>query len=76
MPKGVSMPVFTLQGSQNGNDFALFGQNISQKDQRYTGLRQRRAGSASAFDYNQIVAQHGEQRAHALQPRPPRACGT
>ena len=53
MPKGVSMPAFTLQGSHDGKDFALFGQKISQRDQRYTGW-----ASASwigvAFDYNQI----------------------
>ena len=30
VPKGVSMPVFSLLGSQNGMDFALFGQNVSQ----------------------------------------------
>jgi hypothetical protein len=28
VPKGVSMPVFTLMGSQNGKDFALLGRNI------------------------------------------------
>ena len=53
VPKGVSMPVFSLEGSQNGNGFALFGRGISQKDQRYTGW-----GNTSwlgvRFDYNQI----------------------
>ena len=29
--------VLTLQGSYNGNDFALFGEKISQTDQRYSG---------------------------------------
>jgi putative beta-barrel porin MtrB/PioB len=53
VPKGVSMPVFTLEGNKNGNAFALFGRNISQKDQRYSGW-----GSTVwldvSFDYNQI----------------------
>src|SRR5512141_3266453 len=31
VPKGVSMPVFSLAGSQDGNGFALFGKSISQK---------------------------------------------
>ncbi len=31
VPKGVSMPVFSFQGSQDGKDFALFGQNISKQ---------------------------------------------
>ena len=52
-PKGVSMPVFTSRGSQDGNDFALFGQNISQ-----TRPALHRAGRTGwlgvAFDYNQI----------------------
>lgn len=53
VPKGVSMPVFTLQGRNTGTDFALFGRNISLADQRYTGW----AGTSWAglsFDYNQI----------------------
>ena len=53
VPKGVSMPIFSLQGSQNGKDFALFGQNIYQQNQRYSGY-----ANASwldvKFDYNQI----------------------
>ena len=53
VPKGVSMPVFTLQGSQGGKDFALFGQNVSQKDQRYFGYAS--AGwFGVTYDYNQI----------------------
>ncbi|MGZ5393783.1 MAG: hypothetical protein ACXWD3_18665, partial [Mycobacterium sp.] len=35
VPKGVSMPVFNLAGSNNGNNFALWGENVSQADQRY-----------------------------------------
>ncbi len=53
VPKGVSMPEFTLQGSQNGKDFALFGQDISQSDQRYYGYAS--AGWFGVkYDYNQI----------------------
>ncbi len=51
--KGVSMPVFTLQGSQKGMDFALFGANVSRSDQRYSGHAS--VGMVGvAFDYNQI----------------------
>ena len=53
VPKGVSMPVFTLQGSQDGKDFALFGQNIYQQDQRYFGYANVSWFGVS-FDYNQI----------------------
>jgi hypothetical protein len=53
VPKGASMPVFTLQGSQNGRNFALFGQNVSRTDQRYTG-RASVAWFGVRFDYNQI----------------------
>jgi hypothetical protein len=53
VPKGVSMPLFNLAGHHGSNDFALFGQDISQSDQRYNG----RAGTkwfGVIFDYNQI----------------------
>lgn len=53
VPKGVSMPVFTLMGSQNGTDFALLGKNISRSDQRYTGWATFGWVGVS-FDYNQI----------------------
>jgi hypothetical protein len=53
VPKGVSMPVFGVQGSANGNQYALFGSNISQRDQRYTGWLDLSALGV-AFDYNQI----------------------
>lgn len=53
VPKGVSMPAFSLAGSQKGTTFSLYGQNVSRLDQRYTG------GLATdwlgvSFDYNQI----------------------
>jgi len=53
VPKGVSMPVFGFQGSADGNSYALFGTNISQKDQRYTG-RASADWIGVSFDYNQI----------------------
>jgi hypothetical protein len=53
VPKGASMPVFTLQGSQNGKSFALFGQNVSRTDQRYSG-RAAVSWFGVKFDYNQI----------------------
>jgi putative beta-barrel porin MtrB/PioB len=58
VPRGVSMPVFTLQGSHDGTDFALFGRKVSLSDQRYTG----RAGTdwlGVRFDYNQIPHKMG-----------------
>ena len=53
VPKGVSMPVFSLKGSQGGKDFALFGTDIYQDDQRYTGWANVNWLGVS-FDYNQI----------------------
>lgn len=53
VPKGVSMPVFNLAGSRDGNNFALWGENVSQADQRYRGLALARWGGLR-FDYNQI----------------------
>ena len=53
VPKGFSMPVFTLQGSEGGNDYALFGQNISRDDQRYQGWANL-GWLGLSFDYNQI----------------------
>jgi hypothetical protein len=51
--EGVSMPEFTLQGSHNGRNIALFGQNISQTDQRYFG-RASAGWLGVRFNYNQI----------------------
>ncbi|MGZ5392948.1 MAG: MtrB/PioB family outer membrane beta-barrel protein [Mycobacterium sp.] len=53
VPKGVSMPVFNLAGSRDGNNFALWGENISQADQRYRGVAAGWWGGLR-FDYNQI----------------------
>lgn len=64
VPKGVSMPVFSLQGNHGGNAFALFGKNISQKDQRYTGSANT-SWMGVSFDYNQIPHNMGNN-AHTL----------
>ncbi len=53
VPKGMSMPVFNLAGRRDGNTFALWGENISQADQRYRGFARARWGGVK-FDYNQI----------------------
>lgn len=53
VPKGMSMPLFNLQGSHNGNDYALLGKNISQLDQRYSGWANT-DWLGVRFDYNQI----------------------
>lgn len=53
VPKGVSMPVFNLQGSHGGNDYAILGKAVSQLDQRYTGWANLN-WLGVRFDYNQI----------------------
>jgi hypothetical protein len=53
VPKGASMPLFNFRGSHNGNEYALFAQDIYQDDQRYTGWANVRWFDV-AFDYNQI----------------------
>jgi predicted porin len=53
VPKGASMPAFNFMGSRGGNDFALFGQDVYQDDQRYTGWANL-SWLGVAFDYNQI----------------------
>jgi len=58
VPKGVSMPVFSVAGSHNGTDFALTGQNISQADQRYMGYADM-SWLGVNFDYNSIVHNMG-----------------
>ena len=53
VPKGMSMPIFSVRGSHDGNDFAVFGENISRADQRYSGYGNV-AWLGVTFDYNQI----------------------
>jgi hypothetical protein len=61
VPKGVSMPVFSIQGSQNGKDFGMFARNVSRSDQRYSGYA-KVGWFGVTFDYNQIphnMGNHG-----------------
>jgi hypothetical protein len=58
VPKGISMPEFSLKGNQKGMDFALYGQKVGLDDQRYTGWLTA-AWFGVAFDYNQIVHNMG-----------------
>lgn len=53
VPKGISMPVFDLAGRTHDTDMAFWGQNISQRDQRYTG-RLSNPFVGVRVDYNQI----------------------
>jgi hypothetical protein len=53
VPEGGSMPMFNFTGNQGGKDFALFGRNIYQGDQRYTGWVNLN-WLGVAFDYNQV----------------------
>ena len=67
------MPEFRLQGSQNGKDFALFGQDIPQSDQRYYGYAS--AGWFGVeYDYNQIPHNMGNN-GRTIHARRPPACG-
>ena len=60
VPKGVSMPVFNLAGRHEGNNFALWGENISQADQRYRGLATTGWGGVR-FDYSQTPHNMGNK---------------
>ena len=53
VPKGISLPVLTLQGGYKGNDFGLFGEKVAQTDQRFSGYANV-AWFDVRFDYNQI----------------------
>ena len=53
VPKGISLPVLTLQGGYKGNDFGLFGEKVAQTDQRFSGYANV-AWFDVVFDYNQI----------------------
>lgn len=53
VPDGVAMPMFNFVGRREGKDFAFFGRNIYQDDQRYTGWANVNWLSV-AVDYNQI----------------------
>jgi hypothetical protein len=53
VPKGVALPFFELFSRGHKVDFNLYGYNVRQTDQRYTGWLDT-AGVGLAFDYNQI----------------------
>ena len=53
IPKGISLPQFSFQGSHDGSDFALFASSVSEKDQRYFGYANV-GWLGVTFDYNQI----------------------
>jgi hypothetical protein len=53
VPKGVSIPFFNLYSTGKKLDFSLFGYNVRQSDQRYTGFLKASAMDVH-FDYNQI----------------------
>ncbi len=52
VPKGVSVPFFNLYSIGDKVDFNLFGYNVRQSDQRYTGWLKASAFDMY-FDYNQ-----------------------
>ncbi len=52
VPKGISVPSFNLFSKSDRVDFNLFGYNVRQSDQRYTGWFNTKAFDLS-FDYNQ-----------------------
>jgi hypothetical protein len=58
VPKGVSMPTFSLMGGHNTIDYALVGENIYQDDQRYRGWANL-SWIGVNFDYNSIVHNMG-----------------
>jgi len=53
VPKGVSLPCFSLFSKTDTLDFHLFGYNVNQGDQRYTGWFKTKSFDL-IFDYNQI----------------------
>jgi hypothetical protein len=53
VPEGASIPVFTVQGSHDGRDFGIFGENVSRSDQRYSG-HANVGWLGVTFDYKQI----------------------
>lgn len=64
VPKGVSIPYVNLFSKTSKLDFNLYGYNVRQNDQRYTGSVNSSAFGLS-FDYNQIPHNMGND-AHVL----------
>jgi len=54
VPKGISMPRFSLAGRVAGLDISLSAQNVSRRDQRYTGTVVNQWFKVT-FDYNEIM---------------------
>ena len=65
IPKGVTVPCFSLFSKSDKLDFKLFGYNVSQDDQRYNGWFKTKSVDV-AFDYNQIQHNMGNG-AHTIQ---------
>jgi len=65
VPKGFAVPCFNLFSKTDSLDFRLFGYNVSQDDQRYTGWFKTKSFDLT-FDYNQIVHNMGND-AHVIQ---------
>jgi hypothetical protein len=65
VPKGVAVPCFNLFSKTDMLDFRLFGYNVSQDDQRYTGWFKTKKFDLTV-DYNQIVHNMGND-AHVIQ---------
>lgn len=65
VPKGASVPCFSLFSKTDKLDFKLFGYNVSQDDQRYLGWFKTNAFDL-VFDYNSIVHNMGNN-AHTIQ---------
>ena len=74
VPKGVSMPEFLFKGSQKDNDFSLFGKNVSQTDQRYTGFAKTEL-DGRVVRLQPDPAQHGQRRPFDRDRDGARACG-
>jgi hypothetical protein len=64
VPRGISMPSFSLFSKSANLDFNLYGYNVRQTDQRYTGWLNT-SGIGLKFDYNEIPHNMGNG-AHAI----------
>src|SRR5512140_287412 len=64
IPTGMSVSSLNLYSKSSDLDFSLFGSNIRQSDQRYTGWLNTR-GIGIKFDYNEIPHNMGNG-AHAI----------
>lgn len=65
LPKGAFGPQFSVVGSKKSVDFALYGENVRQNDQRYFGSLSFAWGGL-AFDFNQTPHNMGNNGASYL----------